>query len=173
MRRWPSEDEPVGERRAVKVTSVPHQRKGTGRPLLALALAVLMTGCAGQAQPKGADVDGEALETTQKADPTPTAVEEDGQNPVMNYVGVYGCGRATITVMAKGAQDAEITIQWGSSASSGSEWTMSGTFDDATKTVRYTNGTGMFSFDAPDSNSLVWRDDVDNAADGMVFAYSL
>jgi hypothetical protein len=97
--------------------------------------------------------------------------------------------------MAKGTKDADITVRWGSSAASGSEWTMSGTFDDATKTVRYTNGTrvdyeyqdestrtdkvaytdgtGTFSFDAPDSNSLVWRDDVENAADGMVFSYSL
>jgi hypothetical protein len=112
----------------------------------------------------------------------------------MDYVGTYGCGRATVTVTADGATGATIGVQWGSSAATGSEWTMSGAFDDATRSVRYTNGTrvdyeyrdedtrddavaytegtGTFSFGTPDESSMVWHDDVEDAANGMVFTYS-
>ena len=164
-------------------------------PALALALATtMMMGCAGQAGTPdtagGQGPEDAAVEAGQRGgDPI-----ADGQNPVMNFVGTYGCGRATVTVTARGANEADISVQWGSSASSGSEWTMSGTFDDATRSVRYTNGTrvdyeyqdedtrtdavayeggtGTFSFGVPDESSMVWHDDVEDAAEGMVFTYS-
>lgn len=92
-------------------------------------------------------------------------------------MGAHGCGRATAAVTAP-------------AATSGCEWTMSGTFDDATGSVRRTNGarlycehrdegtkndtvayegtTDTFSPDVPDESSMVWRDDVEDAANGMV-----
>ena len=57
------------------------------------------------------------------------AVEEDGQNPVMNFVGNYTCDRAAMLVEADGTENAKFTVTWGSSAWEHSEWTMSGKLD--------------------------------------------
>ena len=69
------------------------------------------------------------------------AEPDDGQNPIMNFVGVYGCGRATLVI---GATDEEngvnASITWGSSAAENSVWTMSGTFDTETLTFEYNDG---------------------------------
>ena len=118
-------------------------------------------------------------------------VPEDGQNPVMNFIGIYGAGRATMQVEAEGAEDAKITVTWGSSAWENSEWVMSGKLDTETLTVSYTNcvrtdrvygedgsissenvayenGTGRILFSATDY-SLTWEDDQENVAEGMTF----
>ena len=118
-------------------------------------------------------------------------LEKGGQNPVMNFVGNYEADRAFITVDASGDDTATFTVEWGSSASTGSRWTMSGTFDSDTLTVKYTNGKkvdyeynsngkiasektvytggeGTFTFDG---NSLTWKDNEERIAKGMTFVY--
>ena len=67
------------------------------------------------------------------------ATADDGQNPVMNFVGPYACDRASMMVEASGESDATITVTWGSSATESSEWVMSGAFDPDTLTVSYFN----------------------------------
>ena len=65
--------------------------------------------------------------------------DEDGQNPVMNYIGVYECDRCSITIEADGKTDAKITVHWGSSATEATVWTMSGYFDPDTMRINYSN----------------------------------
>ena len=69
----------------------------------------------------------------------PGAEEEDGQNPVMNFIGEYAAGRAHALVECEGAQNALVTIEWGDSAWSLARWVMSGWFDEETMTVEYYN----------------------------------
>lgn len=118
---------------------------------------------------------------------------EDGQNPVMNIIGKYGCDRATMTIEAQGTDEAKINVTWGSSAWEYAEWNMVGKFDDATNTVTYTNcekkvvtfsdegvvdketveytdGTG--SIKVNDDYSLEWTDDKEHIADGSKFVFA-
>lgn len=118
--------------------------------------------------------------------------QEDGQNPVMNFIGTYAKDRCSILVEADGDENAKFTVWWGSSAAEHAEWTMSGKLDTETLTVDYTdcvkkdvvfkedgtvdtetveyeNGTGTFKFDG---STLTWTDNNENAADGMVFEYA-
>ena len=130
-------------------------------------------------------------ETTKSTKKAQTTTQDDGQNPVMNYIGRYGSGRATIDVECQGKRDAHFHVYWSSSAAEHSEWTMSGTFDEDTQTVKYTNcvkrtivydengniemdaieytgGKGVISFR---NNSLTWNDSQEHIADGMTFTY--
>ena len=116
---------------------------------------------------------------------------EDGQNPVMNYIGVYECDRCSITIEADGDTDAKVTVHWGSSATEATVWTMSGYFDpdtmrinysdsvktemtfegeEETDTVVYENGVGRIQFH--EDGTLEWQDEqeVDNVR-GMVFDF--
>ena len=117
--------------------------------------------------------------------------DKDGQNPVMDYVGVYECERCSITVEADGDTDAKISVHWGSSATEASTWTMSGYFDPDTmrinysdgvrkdividnendqETVVYENGLGRIQFLG--DGKLEWQDEqeADNVR-GMVFRF--
>ena len=67
--------------------------------------------------------------------------DPDWQNPVMNFIGEYQCDRAHALVEAKDGDSAFITIEWGSSAWEMTRWLLCGRFDEATKTVSYTDGT--------------------------------
>lgn len=123
------------------------------------------------------------------------AGDDDGQNPVMNFIGKYGCYRATIMVEAEGADGAKFTVTWSSSAAENSEWVMSGTFDSETLAVKYddcvrTNyvydengevisqeeqyagGSGTIQFIDGDKLALTWQDDQENIAEGMTFEYA-
>ncbi len=123
------------------------------------------------------------------------AAEEDGQNPVMNFIGVYGHDRASVMVEADGSDGAKITVTWGSSAAENSEWVMSGKFDPETLTVAYTdcvrtdyvwnekgeidsetvayeNGEGTITFTDGEALSLTWDDAQEHIADGTVFEYA-
>lgn len=129
-------------------------------------------------------------------EPEETGGEDDGQNPVMNFVGNYSCGRANIVLSAEGDEGASAVVTWGSSAAETSTWTMSGTFDaekqvfeysdgkridyvynedgdvDSEKTV-YTNGKGSMTITAGDEgDELVWNDEEENVAADMVFKYT-
>lgn len=122
-------------------------------------------------------------------------VEEDGQNPAMNYVGTYGCGRATVVIGAEGKDGMNAVITWASSAWENSSWTMSGTFDpDSLKfeygncvktdyvynedgdveseTEAYTDGKGSMTFTEADPITLTWQDEVEDAGADMVFEFS-
>lgn len=119
--------------------------------------------------------------------------EETGQNPVMNYAGMYGAGRATILVDAKGSDEAEVSINWGASAAEHGEWEMSGPFDEENRTITYENavkrdvvfnedgtessneivyedGKGSFTF--TEDGDLIWQDEMEHIADGTVFTFS-
>ena len=121
---------------------------------------------------------------------------EDGQNPIMNFVGSYAKDRALIEVSAADDKDgAKFHITWGSSAAEHSEWDMTGTFDPETLTVNYEkavkkdvvfkedgsvesenivyeDGTGSFTFSA-EENSLTWKDEKEHIADDTVFGWAL
>lgn len=134
--------------------------------------------------------------TACKTDTAAAPAAEDGQNPVMNFVGVYECDRASILVEAKGQNEAAFTVNWGSSASENTEWTMSGTFDEEglyvyysdcvrrdlvynedgsikEETKVYTGGKGSIIFKDDGALTLTWDDQAEHAADGMTFTYLL
>ena len=117
---------------------------------------------------------------------------EDGQNPVMNFIGEYAAGRAHARVEAEGAENARITIEWGSSAWELTRWVMSGKLDTETLTVDYTdcvksnvtygdggalvsavteyeNGTGKIVF--AEDGTFTWKGDQSEQED-LVFAWS-
>ena len=143
--------------------------------LLVMMLAFAMTACGGGAQGGG---------------------EEDGQNPIMNYVGTYVCGRASIDISADDSKDAtSAVVRWSSSAAENSEWTMSGSFDADSKTFTYTGGTrtnyvygedgeiasqeevytdgsGTMTFADGDKLTLTWKDDKEDVAKDMVFEFA-
>ena len=121
-------------------------------------------------------------------------IGEVGQNPIMNFVGNYGCGRANAHVGADGMEKSVITVTWGSSAWEYSEWIMSGVLDTDTLTVEYDdcvrtdytysdegeiatavtayeNGSGRIKFHL-ESNTMTWVDDTEHAADDMVFEFA-
>ena len=128
------------------------------------------------------------------AETTSSEVIEDGQNPVMNFIGTYDCERAHMTVECEGTDSAKVTVLWGGGAWDDSVWTMSGKLDTQTltvdynngkrsnrhfnddgtlaeETVIYENGTGKIVFH-PDDNSVTWQDDTEHVADDMVFQWS-
>lgn len=147
----------------------------------AATLAFATIGCSAKTDSAGQTTAGE------------TAAVEDGQNPVMNFVGPYACDRATVLVECQGESDAVFTVTWSTSATESSTWTMSGTLDTEKLTVNYTNGTrtdgvwaddgtgeetvaytdgtGTFTFD--DAGNLTWNDEKEHIADGMTFAYAV
>ena len=123
------------------------------------------------------------------------ALPDDGQNPVMNFIGVYGHDRASVMVEPDGMDGAKITVTWASSAAENAEWVMSGKFDDETRSVHYTdgvktvyiwneqgdiesetveyeNGEGTITFSDGDALTLTWDDAQEHIADGTVFEYA-
>ena len=122
-----------------------------------------------------------------------TAGEEDGQNPIMNFVGDYSADRCTITIGAQGQTGAVISVVWGQSASESYAYTMTGDFDADTlrvnysdcekkfvtydengdvaeETVEFTDGDGRIQFF--EDGTLRWEDE--NEADrleGMTFTF--
>ena len=127
---------------------------------------------------------------------TEAAGQQNGQNPMMNYIGKYRSDRALITVDCTGAKGAKFTVTWSGSATEGGVWTMSGESEetdtafvikytdcvhqnvtyDADGTVSkeetvYENGTGTMTFDKT-TNKLTWKDDKEDAAKDMEFTYS-
>lgn len=120
---------------------------------------------------------------------------EPGQNPVMNYVGVYGDDRMQVYVEPSGATDARITITGSNSATEDSKWVITGTFDANAHTVKYTgcvktdctydgdgnivseqtvytDGTGTITLYDADALYLTWDDQKEHAGDGRKFTYN-
>ncbi len=123
------------------------------------------------------------------------AAPDEGQNPIMNYVGYYVCDRANVFISADGEEGASAIVTWSSSAWENSTWMMSGTFDpetlqfeyhDCVKTDYkykddgdvesqeevYTGGHGFMFFKEGDPLSLTWQDDQEKVAEDMVFEYA-
>ena len=106
--------------------------------VLSLALVLLLTACssvpAAEAETPSAG--------PQATDAVPSPAEEDGQNPVMNFVGVYSTEYSTeALVEAEGMENAKITV-----TSAGSPWfhtetVMSGPFDPETLTMEFSGAT--------------------------------
>lgn len=111
---------------------------------------------------------------------------DDGQNPMMNFIGSYVCDRARALVECEGMEDARITIEWADSVSSLGRWVMSGRFDAETltmeydscvrsfveykengeianETVEYENGTGKIVF--TEDLTFTWHSDNDEFDD--------
>lgn len=144
-----------------------------------LVLVFALTACGGKA-------------AEEETEPT----EDDGQNPVMNYVGNYSCDRANIFLSAEGDDEASAVVTWGSSASENSVWTMSGKFNAESRSFEYSdctrinyvynedgdvesedtvyeNGKGSMKISSgEEGDELVWTDEEENAAEGMVFKYT-
>ena len=119
---------------------------------------------------------------------------DDGQNPVMNFIGNFTNGRAMMSVSAKGKDQVVVTVSWGSSAFETTKWIMSGTVTQVGDTLvmnyqdcdcesfffnedgtmsqsvaEYTNGCGSITFSG---NQAVWDDFEQGIADGQVFSYT-
>lgn len=126
----------------------------------------------------------------------PVAAPSDGQNPIMNFIGTYTNGRATMTVSCTGKDQASIYISWSSNVAESSVWTMSGpvtvsndgvsvTYTNCTKqsftyssdgelissTTDYENGNGSFDFLSSDYNAY-WYDAMENAGAGSSFWFA-
>ena len=88
----------------------------------------------------------EAAETTAEAKETEAEVVTEssnvGQNIVMNFIGTYVSGRATMTVDVLGKTGAAITIEIGSSYAEKSVYTMSGDYTEEGGfiIIRYSDG---------------------------------
>lgn len=69
--------------------------------------------------------------------------EEDGQNPVMNFIGNYqdsNSQRARLTISCVGADQALLEMEWPNSAADGVKWTFTCAFDPDTGVFTYTEG---------------------------------
>lgn len=161
--------------------------------LMALVMLLSLAACTAQ---KPAQEDAQTADAAEET-ALPEVTEEDGQNPIMNFVGIYARDRASIEVGATDQIDGvKITVTWGSSASEHSEWVMTGRFDTETLTVAYAdcvrtdyvfkedgsvdtetvvyeNGTGTITFSDEDGLTLTWDDEMEHMADDMIFDYAV
>ena len=70
------------------------------------------------------------------------APQDDGQNPVMNFVGVYSTDYSTeALVEADGRENAKITVTWAGSPWFHTQTVMSGRFDPETLSVDFSDAT--------------------------------
>ena len=128
-----------------------------------LATAIAVAACATRKNMEKAAAQPQFRETIAKE----TIAPDEGQNPVMNFIGNYYGGRACVSVEAKGSDEAEITVVWGDSYNTKAVWTMSGTFNEDT-TYLYTSGRGEFVFSY---DGVTWNDMEEHMADTMVFRF--
>ena len=157
--------------------------------ITAVVMAFSLGACAGKQ-------DTATTTETAETEATATATEEDGQNPIMNFIGPYASDRANILIEADGMEGAKVTASWADNAGETSEWTMTGSFDtntltikydNGTKTIRtfnedgsvkseevvYTDGTGTLTFtEADGATKLTWNDDKEHVAEGMEFTFN-
>lgn len=118
--------------------------------------------------------------------------DPDWQNPVMNFVGEYQCDRANATVECLSADEAIIVIEWGSSATELTRWTLSGPLDTEKLTIRYSgcskdnvvyddsgevkseeqeygDGTGTITFH--EDGTFTWHEDQSDSGKDLVFEF--
>ena len=106
--------------------------------LLSLALVLSLSAC-GSARPAQTEAPAAEPQLTETAQ---TPAEDSGQNPVMNFVGVYSTEYSTeALVEAEGAEYARITVTYAGSPWFHNQTVMSGRFDPETLTVEFSNAT--------------------------------
>ena len=97
--------------------------------VLFVCMMLLLSACGGAAQ-------------AQEENNDEAAGSQDGQNPVMNFVGIYSTEYSTeALVEADGAEGAKITVTWAGSPWFHNQTVMSGPFDPETLTMTFTNAT--------------------------------
>ena len=154
-------------------------------------LAFSLAACGSQAAQEA----NEPEEAAEDAATVVDAAEEDGQNPIMNFIGPYVCDRASMLVEANGMDGAIVTVNWGGSAWDEAEWVIEGSFDPDTLTINYenatrtdyvyadngdidseeviyTDGSGTITFSDDGALTLTWNDEKEHVADGMVFEFT-
>ena len=157
--------------------------------VLSLALVLSLTACG---------TGPSAENKTPAAEPQVTEAvempEEDGQNPIMNFVGVYSTEYNTeALVEAEGADGAKITVTWAGSPWFHTQTVMSGPFDPETLTMTFadavlteytyasdgsvaeekasdTKGKGHAVFD-PENNSLTITEEFESGNIETVYAW--
>lgn len=164
------------------------KKSTVARTVMAIVMACTLGACASK------PADDAATEPETQA--PEEAIVEDGQNPVMNYIGPYACDNANILVEADGLEGAKATVMWADSASETTKWEMSGSFDESTLTftydnctktkvtyaedgsvdseeIAYSDGTGTMTFaDTGEGTELTWNDAKEHVADGMTFTFN-
>ena len=155
--------------------------------ILTLALALALCAC-GKAPAAETAVPAETAapaSESQTAQDAPAPAQEDGQNPVMNFVGIYNADANTqALVEAEGMDGAKITVTWAGSPWFHTEKVMSGSFDAETLTMEFrgvtltettynsdgsvseenvsqTNGIGRAVFNAADNTLAITEDGVE------------
>ena len=104
--------------------------------LAALMLALAACGSAPAAQTQTPAAEPQTAEETQ------LPAEGDGQNPVMNFVGVYSTDYSIeALVEAEGMENAKITVTYAGSPWFHNQTVMSGPFDPETLTMAFTDAT--------------------------------
>ncbi len=103
--------------------------------IMALVLSLAACGNAPAAETEAPAAAPQSTETSGSA-------AEDGQNPVMNFVGVYSTEYSTeALVEAEGLENARITVTWAGSPWFHNQTVMSGPFDSETLTMTFANST--------------------------------
>ena len=150
--------------------------------LLALMLAVVGFSACGKTEAPA--------DTTE---PVVVGGEEDGQNPVMNFIGNYQSDRRTMLVEAKGMDEAKVTVRWGSDAWTHAEWTLTGKVVEEGDglVMQYTDGAYATVTTDEDGNetrsdetagltgtvwfnsdyTITWTDDQDEQIKNLVFEW--
>lgn len=158
--------------------------------IIAAALVLSLTGCAGTPA-AGPEAPSAEPETTESVE---APAEEDGQNPVMNFVGVYSTDYSSeALVEADGMENARITVTWAGSPWFHNQTVMSGRFDPETLTVAFsdaalteytyasdgsvreektssTGGSGKAVFD-PENNTLTITEDSPSGSVDTVYVW--
>ncbi|MBR1384939.1 MAG: hypothetical protein IJ555_14205 [Ruminococcus sp.] len=117
---------------------------------------------------------------------------DDGRGPGEEFVGTWGCGRATLTITQLSDTEFHALIWWSDSAAAHVEWDYPLTYQDGKlvcsgsctktyieysspdtdpdKTVEYTNGSGEFIIQGA---GIFWNDLTEHRGDDMVFSNTL
>ena len=93
--------------------------------------------------------------------------DPDWQNPVMNFVGEYQCDRAHAAVECFGADEAWITIEWGSSARELTRWIIVGRLDPDTRSISY-SGAGKANLVYGDEGEISSEEPIYNDGTGTI-----
>ncbi len=159
--------------------------KRTLHVFFSAVMVLALCACMSKPQPSAPDI---------STEPETTA-EVTVENPVKKFAGSYENGKCTIDVTPLKNGQAKFLVHWGISGTEHTDWTMSGTFDPDTLTAEYSNcvktevsigsenypesgdqiysgGKGKFVFAEGNPNTLTWVDDMEHAADGMIFNYA-
>ena len=111
--------------------------------VIAATLVFSMAGCGAAAPAQSESSAAESVEpevTEEPEEPVEEATEEDGQNPVMNFIGVYNTSDSTeALVEADGMENAKITVTYAGNPWFHKQTVMSGAFDVDTLTMEFSD----------------------------------